>query len=223
MDVPQHHFTDEVLLDYSAGNAQEALGLPVACHLDLCADCRDRVNDLEIVTAASLTSYLKHAGHDPVRERLLAGLPARELVSATAAAPVLEPSLAGLGLPAPLHRYLAAGTNPHLTWRMLVPGVREIRLRLSQHGASARLVRLKPGVEIPHHDHEGPEYTVVFRGGLQEGDAQFLRGDVCVRDRGLKHTQRVHSLDECVALVVNHGQLVPLSLKGHLLKLIAGI
>jgi len=215
--VPHHHFSDEVLLDYAAGNAKEALGLPVACHLDLCNDCRERVADLEIVAGASLLTFGFPRASQDVRARLLAGLTPKAAPDAPAE---LAPALAPLGLPPALNRYLAPASNPR--WRMVVPGVREIRIGLREPGAIARLVQLKPGVVIPLHDHEGPEYTVVFRGGLDEGGAHFQRGDVCVRDRGIDHEQEVEAGEDCVALVINHGGLVPRTLKGHLLKLIAG-
>ena len=215
--VPRHHFSDEILLDYSAGNAKEPLGLPVSCHLDLCGDCRERVVDLEAVASASLLTFGFPRASQDVRARLLA-----ELGPKPAAAPPapIAPELAPLGLPEPLHRYLGAERKPR--WRLLIPGVREIRLPLREPGASARLVQLRPGVVIPLHDHEGPEYTVVFRGGLDEGDAHFQRGDVCVRDHGIDHEQRVEPGEDCVALVINHGGLVPRTLKGKLFKLISG-
>jgi putative transcriptional regulator len=216
--VPQHHFSDEVLLDYSAGNATEALGLPVGCHLDLCTDCRQRVADLEIVAGASLLTFDFLPAHDGVRARLLGGLVPKS--EPEARPPALDPALEALGLPVTLNRYLTAASKPH--WRLLVPGIREIRLGLREPGAAARLVQLRPGVVIPLHDHEGPEYTVVFRGGLNEGDAHFQRGDVCVRDRGIDHEQQVEKGEDCIALVVNHGGLVPRTLKGRLFKLISG-
>ncbi|HXI55842.1 MAG TPA: cupin domain-containing protein [Polyangia bacterium] len=216
--VPQHHFSDEVLLDYSAGNATEALGLPVGCHLDLCTDCRQRVADLEIVAGASLLTFGFSPAHDGVRARLLGGLTPKS--EPPPQSPALDPTLEALGLPATLNRYLTAASKPH--WRLLVPGIREIRVGLREPGAVARLVQLRPGVVIPLHDHEGPEYTVVFRGGLNEGDAHFQRGDVCVRDRGIDHEQQVEKGEDCIALVVNHGGLVPRTLKGRLFKLIAG-
>lgn len=217
--VPHHHFSDEILLDYSAGNAKEPLGLPVACHLDLCPDCRDRVADLEAVASASLLTFGFPRASQDVRARLLSELGPRTM-PVDASEPPIARELAGLGLPVALHRYLSADHHPH--WRLLIPGVREIRLGLREQGASARLVRLRPGVVIPLHDHEGPEYTVVFRGGLEEGEAHFQRGDVCVRDEGIDHEQHVERGEECIALVVNHGGLVPRTLKGHLFKLIAG-
>ncbi|HEX3694430.1 MAG TPA: cupin domain-containing protein [Polyangia bacterium] len=215
--VPQHHFSDEILLDYSAGNAKEPLGLPVACHLDLCPDCRIRVHDLESVASASLLTFGFPRASRDVRARLLSELGPKP---SPAAPPAIAPELAPLDLPPALHRYLTPAANPR--WRLLVPGVREIRLGLGEAEAVGRLVRLRPGVVIPLHDHEGPEYTVVFRGGLDEGDAHFQRGDVCVRDQGIDHEQRVEPGEECVALVINHGGLVPRTLKGHLFKFIAG-
>jgi putative transcriptional regulator len=138
--------------------------------------------------------------------------------------------LAGYRLPRPLLRALT-GSEP-LRWRFLAPGARFIDLGVSappgdgvggaSDGSIARLLKLSPGLEIPLHDHQGPEYTVIFAGALQEGGAHFARGDVAFRLPGHRHVQHVDRREDCVALQVNEGPLTPLTWKGKLLNLIAG-
>ncbi len=54
MSLPRHHLEDDLLLDYAAGAASEAVGLVVACHLTLCTSCRARLAAAERVGGALL-------------------------------------------------------------------------------------------------------------------------------------------------------------------------
>ena len=134
----------------------------------------------------------------------------------------VPPSLLAYGLPRPLLRALPQGRLLH--WRFLAPGVRFIDLTVgtpARGGCTARLLRLRQALVIPLHDHHGPEYTVVFTGGLDERDAHYSRGDLACRLPGERHQQHVARGQDCVALQVNEGPLEPLTLKGKLLALIA--
>jgi putative transcriptional regulator len=122
-------------------------------------------------------------------------------------------------LPEPLHPYLARSAR----WRMLVPGARAIDLPVTGSEATARVIRFRPGFVIPLHDHAGPEYTVIFSGRLEDSGEIAAPGDVVYREPGIKHVQTITDDAECMALVVNERPLVPLTLKGRLLRFIAGV
>jgi putative transcriptional regulator len=152
-----------------------------------------------------------------VRAKLLA-----EVGEQPAAAP--EPPEAPAGLvpftpPRPLARALAAVARPR--WRYIAPGTRGIDLPMPAGSATAHLVRLRPGMWIPRHDHGAIEATVVLTGALLEGEERFGPGDIRVRNPGEPHGQKVARPEVCIALVVNAGELVPLNLAGRLLKLVA--
>jgi putative transcriptional regulator len=82
-------------------------------------------------------------------------------------------------------------------------------------------VNLQPGLEIPLHDHGGPELTVIFTGALADDQGRFARGDISMREPGERHVQRVEAGAPCVALVINEGPLLPLTWKGKALTLLA--
>jgi putative transcriptional regulator len=105
-------------------------------------------------------------------------------------------------------------------WRFLAPGVKAIDLPLAHDKSTARLVKLKPGMKIPLHDHDGAELTLIFTGALSDDVGTYQRGDLSFRLPGHRHVQRVASGDDCIALQVNEGPLKPLTLKGRLLRLI---
>jgi putative transcriptional regulator len=96
-----------------------------------------------------------------------------------------------------------------------------VRKPQSGRVAKVRLVSLHPGMIIPHHDHGGAEYTVVFSGGLRDHQGTCHRGDVAVRNPGDRHRQHVETGAQCVALVVNEGDLLPTTWIGRLVKRLA--
>lgn len=232
---PRHHVPDEILDAYVAGHSAQAAALAIACHLTLCPRCRGRMRLLEELAGMSLEAALPATLAPGAWEAMLPRLDPRTDERGQLEKDSLPDFLAGYLLPRPILRALT-GSEP-LRWRFLAPGARFIDLGISATlgdgvggggggdgggGGIARLLKLSPGLEIPLHDHKGPEYTVIFTGALQEGGALFARGDLAFRLPGHRHVQHVDRRDYCVALQVNEGPLTPLTWKGKLLNLIAG-
>jgi len=222
---PSHHVDEAELLEHVVGADDDAQSLAVACHLACCATCRAEARRLRAVGGALLDAETPAPVDDQLLERVLARLdeppPATEAPAATAIdTSRLSVELTRLGLPAPLMRRLAAAPRPR--WRYVAPGVRGIDLPVrSTAAATAQLLCLRRGLAIPRHDHGAPEVTLVLTGALLDGGERFGPGDVLFREPGQRHLQDVEPHEDCIALVVNAGKLVPLTLKGRLLKLIA--
>lgn len=213
---PVHHVPEEALVEYAAGACGAAAALAIACHAVLCEACGARVRALEDIGGAALDAGLAEPTAPGALEQALARLDrvvAPEVVEAEA-----ERLLAAHGVPRLVLPYLAAGAS----WRRLVPGITRMDLDVGPHATVARLVNLQPGLEIPLHDHGGTEYTVIFTGALTDDQGRFARGDISIRDSGQRHVQTVEAGAPCVALVINEGPLVPLTLKGKLLTILSG-
>jgi len=215
MTEPRHHFPDDVLRAYAVGVAPEATRLAVSCHLAFCAACRRDATEHE-------SFLLAFGGQDgdgskrvtsTLRARLLADLPAQPAAPAPRAPLVLPKGLPEL--PKPLLHHLS--TLPRLAWQRLIPGIRAIDLGFTGVWR-ARLIAFQPGIPIPHHDHGGMEHTVVFQGGLNDENVRLERGDAATMMGGDKHRQRVQAGPPCVALIVNEGPPLPLTLFGHVLR-----
>jgi putative transcriptional regulator len=214
---PGHHPPQDCLVEYAAGTGSEAAALAMAAHVSFCASCAGEVSALEAIGAALVDSAPSEAPGPGAFDKVLAAL---EGPAPAGAATVIDPNterlLAPLGVPRVVWSYLAAGAAA-AGWRLLVPGVARVDLRVGTEGTTARIVRLRPGLEIPLHDHGGDEYTVIFTGALADDEGRFARGDISVRATGARHIQRVERGEPCVALVINEGPLLPLTLKGKLL------
>src|SRR5262245_47742175 len=219
MISPSQHLPEDILMDYVSGRASEAVALAVACHATLCGRCQGVIDGMEAIAGAALAT----APGLPVRAGLLddvlAQLDDPGPTDNGARVPASQREAAALRLPRPLLRYLDRAGG--LRWQFRLPGVRIMPLGLGARtpaGVVARLVRFTPGLRIPLHDHEGPEYTVVFTGAFDDGGVRDGRGDVCVCEPGERHVQRILPGEACVVLAVNQGSLVPLTRLGRLMR-----
>lgn len=218
--TPTHHVPEELLLEYVGGVTCEADSLAVACHLTLCGPCQSQAAEHEAVAGALLAASDGAAVSPDLLDRALARLDApprrdQDAEAKTSPAPVELP------LPRPLLRYL--GGARAIPWTSLAPGIGRVALPTSTRDVTTALYRFAPGLELPRHSHKGPEYAVVLTGMLQEDDHQYRRGDMSYAEPGKRHCQISGKDEPCVALVINHGPLVPMTLRGKLFNLLLAI
>jgi len=224
--APAHHPAEEALVEYVAGTAPAGTALAFACHASLCAACARRLAALEAVAGALLEGGPHEAVPADALVRALAALDAPDASDDEPASSPLPSFLDAYRLPRPLTQVLATFGRA-VRWRLRVPGVRAIDIPSLpaatevNGGPRVRLVAFAPGVTIPPHDHRGAEHIVIFTGAIEEQGRRFARGDIATREAGEQHEQRIADGETCVALVVNEGPLVPLTLRGRLLLLLA--
>ena len=91
-------------------------------------------------------------------------------------------------------------------WSFAGPGVRKMAL-MDDHGAKAELIRLEPGRGVPHHGHDGREFTLVLTGAFHDGRARYARGELCAADPSTEHKPVAEEGEVCIALAVTDGPL----------------
>ena len=69
-------------------------------------------------------------------------------------------------------------------------------------GLEMQIVRLEPGVRLPLHTHELPEFIYVLDGELMLAGERLTRGCVSVASAGSVHSD-VHSDTGCVFVLVD--------------------
>lgn len=216
---PQHHLPLEFLIEHSAGTLDAPLALLTACHLTLCPQCRTAAGQLDEVGAALVSERQvdsQSAWADAAWQRLAGRLKDLPTVQAHAISP---PRLEGV-LPQALLECLP---EQRVRWRPWLPGVKGMRLHLDNTTAALRLVKFAPGLRVPLHDHKATELVLVLDGVIHEAGNRYARGDVAIAEPGHAHEQIVDAGSECVALILNQGRLLPLTLGGRILKAITGV
>lgn len=220
LNEPRRHFSDDLLRGFAVGTASEGARLAVACHTAFCSPCREGTATHEATLDLLLGPQTQgQPAPAPLRTRLMAELdalpvmPAPSLPSAPRASVPLPADLPQL--PPALSKLLLS--KGPVAWRTLVPGIRAIDLEVPSVWR-ARLVRFRPGLTIPIHDHGGPEHTVVFSGGLVDAGGHLGPGDAATMFPGESHTQRAEDDQPCVALIINEAPARPLTTSGRFLK-----
>ena len=204
----RHHLDDSTLMSLAAGSLPEALAAVASSHLAMCAKCRARLKELELIGGAILD--------DVEPEEMSAG--AQNLTWARFGAPKNGPadgqspaasskqdSKPG-ALPEPLAQLLGCSLED-VSWSYLAPGVRSHRL--VPHGTikgDLRLLKIAPGRKLPHHGHGGSELTLVLSGSYHDEIGQFQPGDVADLDDSVEHTPVADEGAECICLVASESQ-----------------
>lgn len=208
-----HHISDELLAAYAGGQLPEPLALLVATHLTLCPEARRRCRAFEAIAGVMLDAIEPEPVAADLRSRLLARLDALPEPSGGHAAPPIERPRGRV--PAPLAAYIG-DCYEQLPWRSF-GAVSEVRLMPNAPGFVTRLLRIRPGVSIPDHTHEGLEATLVLQGSFSDQTGTYGVGDVALHEGDVDHAPVAGPGEVCICLAVTDA---PLRLTGSFGRLL---
>lgn len=196
-----HQLDEEILAAYAAGTLPEALSIVVAAQASICPATRERLRELEAIGGGLLA-----LGES--RDMALGSFEAtlkKIAEQGQAAEPAGPADVPCDVLPAPVRDYVGGGLDA-VRWRPLGMGARQAILHESGE-ASARLLHIPAGCELPDHGHKGLEMTLVLKGAFLDGDDRYARGDVEVADEKTEHHPIADIGEDCVCLVACEGRL----------------
>lgn len=223
MTTTRHHPSDDALLEHAAGTLAGGPARVLACHLELCAECRARLQTLEAVGGFLLETIEPMAVSPTAFAAALAAIdmPLAEHTRATQApTPAMRrPALpTGMQWPRSLEDCRAA------PWRWLGPGVRWSRVTLPEdRAANLFLLRVSAGCRLPSHTHSECEWTQVLYGAFEDRRAQFAAGDFDSADCDVRHQPGVRVGTECICLTAVEGRLRFDSALAHAVVTLAGM
>jgi putative transcriptional regulator len=196
-----HHLSDEFLVEYANGSLPGPEALVVGSHLAICAECRDRVETFETVSAVLLEEGEVEAVSPGALEAILAKIDGPEEEDS---APLIEFDRDTLEIiPPPLRTYLD-GSLSDLDWKRTGRGIEEASLVMDED-VRISLLRIRAGQKVPSHTHRGEEFTLVLSGGYADGDDHFGKGDVSLADSAKDHAPVADSNGPCLCLTVRNG------------------
>ncbi len=189
---------DALLASYAVGTLSPPLHALVGSHLALSAQNRSFVADLEAVAGAALEDMLPA----PVanREERLASIFATEL----------DDTVTPMGrahdlMPSPLRRYVGIPLEA-VQWKTILPGVKEYRIERSE-GVDAKLFWIRAGRKMPHHTHEGSEFTLILQGGFTDISGHYGLGDIAIADDEVDHRPVADKDIDCICFAVTDAPL----------------
>ncbi len=211
MMTPSFHLTEDLILAYAAGHLSEAVNLIVACHLEMCDDCRAAVAAHEALGGTLLETGESAALNESALDDVLA------LIRATPEERTAQPIAAAPQdkvLPSPLRDYVG-GSLEAVRWRPVGMGVKQAVLPTSR-AATARLLYIPAGTAVPDHAHGGLELTLVLQGAFSDETGRFARGDIEIAHEDLQHMPVADISEDCICLAVTDA---PLRFSGWLPRL----
>ena len=107
--------------------------------------------------------------------------------------------------PEPLTDYVGFRLND-IKWQPLGMGVKQSVLETSED-ATARLLFIPAGAQMPDHSHRGLELTLVLDGAFADENDYFARGDVEIADGSTNHTPVAMDGKPCICLAVTEAPL----------------
>ena len=191
--------TDDWLLSYAAGALTEGHSVMVASHLAYHDDLRRKVADAEAIGGALIEDLEPASVPANMLERVL------EQVDKNNGMRQKRAVGNGSGIaPRPLIDYLGCDVDK-LKWRMMGPGMRNVRLWTGPNDERLWLLRARGGVETPEHGHNGDEWTLVLKGAYTAADQHFAVGDLETADQDIVHQPVMDEDEECICLVLTTG------------------
>ncbi len=213
--TPSHHPSAATLFDYGSGSLSEPLALAVVTHISMCAECRERLAQIETVGGVMLEDLEPEEMSPDCYAQTLARL------DDTVPIPFLIGDVSAVDSPfagTPLTPYL--GGVGELPWKRLGRGVAAVDLvRRRNRGTRATLFRVSRGTLLPLHGHRGREMTVVLEGKFFDETGAFVAGDFIEHDAEMVHRPAVTSDEDCVCLIAVEGRLKFKGVFGRLIPL----
>lgn len=233
VNTAEFHPDESLLIEYSAGTLSAGLSVAVSVHLEYCSHCRQKLERLNSVAA----SLFEHPGFaqkslkkvqisetaqaddellDSIFDRIDVEQASRvgsAKIAVTPPQPICHKSRLG-PLPSKVNKLLNYSPDK-LKWRTHGRNVSSARLS-HYDGLNSSLIRIKRNAKIPHHTHEGVEYTVVLEGSFSDEDGIYKKGDFITRTQNDNHSPVATANSDCLCLVVMDA---PLKFKNPILEL----
>jgi putative transcriptional regulator len=211
--------SDDVLVDYAAGNLSPAKHMMIACQKEIAPKVAERISFQEDVASSFMTEIKSKALSSDFLQNTIANLPKRYDGKNDNA-----PATIGLA-PKTLRTALGHGLRD-LKWKSLIPGVAVHDVmgnRRYDNGDRLYLLRAKGGVQMPEHSHQGEEWSLLLAGSYTVGDKIYSRGDIHIEDETETHAPFINEGEDCICLVMTQGPLVMKSLIPKLVQKVVGI
>jgi putative transcriptional regulator len=108
-------------------------------------------------------------------------------------------------------------------WTAVVPGlVQRIELGVELDGRPVTLARVRGGLGIPRHAHQGRELTLVLSGGLIDRGEDYERGDFALAEVGDEHEPEIQDGTPCLLLAVTEAPTLPRGWYSRVVDWLAG-
>jgi putative transcriptional regulator len=193
-----YHPTDKQLQQFAEGNISSALALVVSAHCDVCSQCQEKVDDINIELSSVIENIRAHDYVDPAFEKMLASIMHLPIVDTKpVVAPRIELDGRFFDVPRPLQRFVKNTGN----WSHLLGKVWQAPVDLGDAGM-ANFIYMEKGGRVPEHTHKGTELTLVVDGEFSDGLADYDSGDFIIMDNEHIHSPHSNAVEGCLVFSI---------------------
>jgi len=207
--MANYHPTDELLMEFAAGRKNDPLGIMVACHLESCPSCKERVRTFEQLGG----ELLQETDPKPVSNGLLQTILAR----LSEKSPDKPAESGDSRIPKPLRRFVPSFYDG-LPWKGFSKNIQEFTLPFSDNHYTAKFYKIAAGKELPQHTHKGNEFTLVMSGKFSDEAGDYQKGDFILADTNTHHQPRASMDEDCICFAVMDAPLKFTGFFGRLLN-----
>ncbi len=213
------HPSDNLLLEFSAGNLDWALSICVSAHIQFCPHCRNKVMQFnsiggtvldkvepQSVSASSFDSIMdkiKQTANESVEDETTDITNRGDSDERTRALPKVV-------------RKLIPDDKP-LKWRYISSDLHSAQLETGQDKYEVSFHKIKRGGKVVEHDHRGLEVTLVLEGSFSDDKGNYVPGDFIEKAPGDIHRPMAAQDQDCLCLSVVEA---PVKVTGFIGKLI---
>lgn len=195
------HPSDNVLLEYSAGNLDWALSIVVSAHLQLCPHCRNKVIQYNSIGGSVLTQTKPAEVSSGSFDALMAKIKkAPPKPVETKPEPIVFDDDRTRELPKVVQRLIP--TDKPLKWSFVSPALKAAHLKTGQDKYEVSFHKIKRGGKVAEHDHGGLEVTLVLEGSFSDNNGNYVVGDYLVKKPGEVHRPMAAQDQDCLCLSV---------------------
>lgn len=213
-----HHLDTATIMAHAAGTLDEALSVVVACHIAMCATCRETSRQVSQLGGEILSGLSDTAVSETCRSKTLGMLDTATLHRFP------KSSNPASGLPAPLNVLLEGKNLDEIEWTRKAPGLALHDLAVSKAARGKLfLMRIAAGKAMPEHGHGGEEITLILSGAYNDSIGHFAMGDVADLDEDFEHQPVVEAGAACICLVATEAPTRFKSWPARLLQPLLGI
>ena len=212
--------TETALTNYAAGKLSPAKHTLVSYAIELNPKLA-QAGEFNMAVAASMLDDVRPVALSPLfMGKVL------EKLSFERSEPVANDRFATPTLPGalkPLIKHIDAGNIP---WKSLFPGVaihEVLGNRKSKRGERLYLLKVKSGMQMPEHSHDGQEWALIISGSYSVNQKIYRRGDLHIENEHTSHSPLVCEGEDCICLVMTEAPLVMKGLLPKLVQRVVGI
>lgn len=215
--MANYHPNDELLMSFAAGQLADALGLMVACHVESCPKCAEKVRNFESLGGDILNQCSEEVVTDSLLDETWAKIEMFERNKVSQKSFEKAANEKRVNIPRPMRRFIKEDFD-QLDWSGFSKNIKEVNLNIDDERYTTKLYRIKAGSKLPEHTHKGTEYTLVMQGSFSDKSCKYNQGDFILADENTKHQPQASADADCICLAVMDAPLKMTGFFGRMLN-----